>query len=328
MEQILIQYAPDGKSTAEKLLQILKQNNFGVTTGASALSDGDIPELVIAVFSPKADTNSAFMSALDYCQEKDINVVPFVTCKMDTSATQQYFLNDHVWIDNFETVFSSASADLLDLLTKNYGDLADRKRLKKEKESKKQRRSVSAAKSSAKSAPKGDGSKETLYKNICYMLGAVVVILLAITMFRPNASDPGASNKSLNTVDLNSNIRTSENPLIGTWRMESYADNQFRANLQDSIDHQAAVDQLISVASLVFTADRKFVRTGFTPNPERGYWEYDPSSHYLKMQPEGDTKFDQVQLQELNDQKMIIVVSEKVDNLDIITKITFRKVSN
>lgn len=160
------------------------------------------------------------------------------------------------------------------------------------------------------------------------MLGAVVVILLAVIMFRPNASDPGAQNKSLNTVDLNSNIRTSENPLIGTWRMESYVDNQFRANKQDSINHQESVEALVRVAQLVFTADRKFVRTGFTPNPERGYWEYDPSSHYLKMQPEGDTKFDQVQLQELNDQRMIIVVSEKVDNLDIITKLTFRKVSN
>ena len=328
MEKILIQYAPDGKSTAEKLAQILKQNNFGVTTGASALSENDIPELVIAVFSPKADTNPAFISALDFCQEKDLNVVPFVTCKMDSTATQQYFLNDHVWIDNFETVFSSASADLLDLLTKNYGDLADRKRLKKEKESKKQRRAVSVAKSSSKPASQASGGKETMYKNVCYMLGAVVVILLAIIMFRPNASSPGSSNKSMNEVDLTSNIRTSENPLIGTWSMESYADNQFRANKQDSIDHQMAVDNLIKVASLKFTSDRRFVRTGFAETPERGYWEYDPSSHYLKMQPEGDTKFDQVQLQELTDQKMIIVVSEKVENLDIITKISFKKVSN
>ena len=327
MEKILIQYAPDGKPTAEKLAQILKQKNFGVSTNASQISDNDLPELVIAVFSPKADTNPAFISALDFCQEKDLNLVPFVTCKMDTSATQQYFLNDHVWIDNFETVFSSASEDLLDLLTKNYSDLADRKRLKKEKENKKQRRAA-VAKTASKPTTQANGGKETMYKNICYMLGAVVVILLAIIMFRPDASDPGSSNKSLNEVDLSSNIRTSENPLIGTWRMESYADNQFRANKQDSIDHQMAVDNLIQVASLQFTADRHFVRTGFAPNAERGYWEYDPSSHYLKMQPEGDSKFDQVQLQELNDQKMIIVVSEKVDNLDIITKITFKKVSN
>ena len=328
MEKILIQYAPDGKSTAEKLAQILKQNNFGVTTGASALSDNAIPELVIAVFSPKADTNSAFISALDFCQEKDLNVVPFVTCKMDSSATQQYFLNDHVWIDNFETVFSSASADLLDLLTKNYGDLADRKRLKKEKESKKQRRTVSVAKSSAKTASNADGSKETLYKNICYMLGALVVILLAIIMFRPEASNPGSSNKSLNTVDLSSNIRAFENPLIGTWRMESYVDNQFRANFKDSVEHQQLIDNLISVAQLKFTADRHFTRIGFVDTPEHGFWEYDPSSHYLKMQPEGSDKFDQVQLQELTDQRMIIVVSEKVDNLDIITKLIFKKVSN
>lgn len=328
MEKILIQFAPDGKNIAEKLAMVLKMHNFAVTTGVNSLSENELPEVVIAVFSPKADTNSAFINVLDVCQEKDVTVVPFVTSNMDSTATQRYFLNDHVWIDNSETVFSSASEDLIDLLTKNYGDLADRKRLKKEKEQKKQRRTANVAKSTTKKAATGDGSKETLYKNICYMLGAVVVILLAVIMFRPNASDPGAQNKSLNTVDLNSNIRTSENPLIGTWRMESYVDNQFRANKQDSINHQESVEALVRVAQLVFTADRKFVRTGFTPNPERGYWEYDPSSHYLKMQPEGDTKFDQVQLQELNDQRMIIVVSEKVDNLDIITKLTFRKVSN
>lgn len=327
MEKILILYAPDGKSTAEKLAQILKQKKFGVTTGASSLSD-DLPELVIAVFTPKADTNPQFINVLDTCQEKDVTVVPFVTANMENTATQRYFLNDHVWIDNIETVFSSASEDLLDLLSKNYSDLADRKRLKQERESKKQRRASQVSKSANAKKSSGDGSKETFYKNICYMLGALVVILLAIIMFRPNASDPGAQNKSLSSVNINSNIRTSEDPLIGLWRMESYVDNQFRARKQDSIDHQRAVEQLVSVASLQFTSDRHFVRSGFSETPERGYWEYDPSTHYLKLQPEGDTQFDQVQLQELNDRTMVIVVSEKVENLDIITKMTFKKVSN
>lgn len=328
MEKIHIQYAADGKSIADKLSQALIKNNFAVSSGANIISDNNLPEVLIAVFTSKADTTPAFINVLDLCQEKDVTVVPFVTTKLDSTATQRYFLNDHVWIDNIETVFSSASEDLVDLLSKNYADLADRKRLKKEKETKKQRRSVSAAKSVNKKQASGDGTKETLYKNICYMLGAVVVILLAIIMFRPNASDPGAQNKSLNSVDLNSNIRASENPLIGTWKMASYVDNQFRANRQDSLDAQEAINALVSVAQLRFTADRKFVRSGFTETPERGFWEYDPSSHYLKLQPEGDTKFDQVQLQELNDQRMIIVVSEKVDNLDIITKMTFTKVSN
>ena len=328
MEKILIQFAPDGKSTAEKLAQVLKNNNFAVTTGVNSLSANELPEVVIAVFSPKADTNPTFINVLDVCQEKDVTVVPFVTSNMDSTATQRYFLNDHVWIDNCETVFSSASEDLIDLLTKNYGDLADRKRLKKEKEQKKQRRSANVSKSAVNKSSKGDGSKESLYKNISFMLGAVVVILLAILMLQPKSSEPGAQNKSLNAVDLNANIRNSENPLIGTWKITAYVDNQFRATLEDSINAQQAIQDLLNVGQLQFTADRRFVRTGFTPQPERGYWEYDPSSHYLKMQPEGDTKFDQVQLQELNDQKMIIVVSEKVDNLDIITKLTFTKVSN
>ena len=328
MEKILIQFAPDGKATAEKVAQILKIHNFAVTTGVNSLSEKELPELVIAIFSPKADTNSTFINVLDVCQEKDVTVVPFVTSNMDSTATQRYFLNDHVWIDNSETVFSSAAEDLIDLLTKNYGDLADRKRLKKEKEQKKQRRASNVAKSTNTKAAAGDGSKETLYKNICFMLGAVVVILLAIIMLQPKSSDPGAQNKSLNAVDLKANIRTSENPLIGTWKITAYVDNQFRATREDSINAQAAIQDLLNVGQLQFTADRKFVRTGFTETPERGYWEYDPSSHYLKMQPEGDTKFDQVQLQELNDQKMIIVVSEKVENLDIITKLTFTKVSN
>ena len=290
MEKILIQFAPDGKATAEKVAQILKIHNFPVTTGVNSLSEKELPELVIAIFSPKADTNSTFINVLDVCQEKDVTVVPFVTSNMDSTATQRYFLNDHVWIDNSETVFSSAAEDLIDLLTKNYGDLADRKRLKKEKEQKKQRRAANVAKSNNTKAAAGDGSKETLYKNICYMLGAVVVILLAVIMFRPNASDPGAQNKSLNAVDLKANIRTSENPLIGTWKITAYVDNQFRATREDSINAQAAIQDLLNVGQLQFTADRKFVRTGFTETPERGYWEYDPSSHYLKMQPEGDTK--------------------------------------
>ena len=146
MEKILILYSPDGKNTAEKLAQILKNKNFGVTTGVSSLSD-ELPELVIAVFTPKSDTNPQFINVLDTCQEKDVTVVPFVTSNMESTATQRYFLNDHVWIDNIETVFSNAAEDLVDLLTKNYSDLADRKRLKQERESKKQRKVANNSKS-------------------------------------------------------------------------------------------------------------------------------------------------------------------------------------
>jgi len=323
LEKILIQYAPDGKSVAEKLRQILMQHNFAVSSGANSLDDNDLPEVVIAVFSAKADTTPAFINILDTCQEKDVTVVPFVMSNMDKTATQRYFLNDHVWIDNTETVFSSAAEDLVDLLTKNYADLADRKRAKKERESKKQRRAASSSKTVAKSG----SEKETMYKNICYMLGAVVLILLGILMFQPRGDDKSSTNKSLNQVDRNVDIRSFENPLVGSWQMSSYVDNQFRATRQDSIEHQQLVDALVSSAKLVFTSDRRFTRSGFSETPEKGYWEYDPSSHYLKLQPEDSESFDQVQLQELSDTRMIIVVNEKVDNLDIITKMIFTKVS-
>ena len=78
---------------------------------------------------------------------------------------------------------------------------------------------------------------------------------------------------------------------------------------------------------MVFTSDRRFTRSGFSETPEKGFWEYDPSSHYLKLQPENSDSFDQVQRQELSDTRMIIVVNERVDNLDIITKMIFTKVS-
>ena len=68
-------------------------------------------------------------------------------------------------------------------------------------------------------------------------------------------------------------------------------------------------------------------RTGYTDTPEQGSWEYDPQSKYLKLKPANVNQYDIVQIQEITPTQLIIVVTEKVDNNSIITKLIFTKVN-
>ena len=109
--------------------------------------------------------------------------------------------------------------------------------------------------------------------------------------------------------------------------MTDYSDNQFRATREDSLRLQELITSLISRVSLTFNADKTFSRTGYTDTPESGTWEYDPQSKYLKLKPTNVNQYDIVQIQEVTPSRLIIVVTEKVENNSIITKLIFTKVN-
>ncbi|MCQ2973556.1 MAG: hypothetical protein MJ211_01950 [Bacteroidales bacterium] len=327
MENILIEFISETKNVADKLHQLLRTNNY-----VSCLSDGlvnkdNLPSLVIAIFSKNVDTNQKFSKNLATFYDNDVVVIPFVTYNMYNSIAQKFFLDEHYWIDNFEASFNESSENLIDLLNNNFSQLIDKERIKREKELKNQKiKNVSKKNNNNKAS--SNSNNDNLYKNLTYLLGAVVVILLAIIMFS-NKNNPNVNSNSqgLAPLAIDSKIRNSEALIIGHWKMTNYVDNQYRANKQDSINIQQAIQQLISVAELSFSRDRKFTRKGFTPNLETGYWEYDPQTKYLKLQPEGGDAYDQVTIQDVNETTLIIVVSESVNNSDIITKMTFNRVN-
>jgi len=341
LEKILLVSSPKGKETAQKLFQTLKKNGYSVNNTAAKIDKNALPDLVIAVMTEDSEVNPSMMSLLHGCSNFGVTVVPFVTVEMENkTVSQNFFLDEHDWIDAATVNFQEGQATLLDMLKNNYQYLS--KRIEKKQPQKPAaivQNKNPKKNTSNNSTPSG---KEQLFKNLLYMSAAVIVVLLFILVngglkqtnreadnYRANAasgqganSGQGASNVK---IQLSQQLKNSEENFVGRWRMVEYSDNQYRRTRQDSLELQELVNALLTRAVLVFKADKTFERIGFSEKTETGAWEYDPQSKYLKLQPSDGNQYDVVQIQEITENRLIIVVQEKLETSEVFTKLTFQK---
>lgn len=341
MEKILLASSPKGKETAQKLFQTLKKNGYSVNNNAAKIDKNALPDLVIAVMTEDSENNPSMMSLLHGCSNFGVTVIPFVTVEMENkTVSQNFFLDEHDWIDAATVNFQESQETLLDLLKNNYQYLS--KRIEKKQPQKPSAATVQSKNPKKNTTNQSPSNKEQLFKNLLYVSAAVIVVLLFILVnggmkqsnreadnYRANAasgqganSGQGASNVK---IQLSQQLKNSEQNFVGRWRMVEYSDNQYRRTRQDSLDLQELVNALLTRAVLVFKADKTFERIGFSEKPETGAWEYDPQSKYLKLQPTDGNQYDVVQIQEITENRLIIVVQEKLETSEVFTKLTFQK---
>jgi hypothetical protein len=340
LERILITYSHDGKDAANKVQETLRKAGFKSTLGAIWVDEnGATPDAVIAVVTNDSINDSEMADLLRQCEQKCITVVPFVAETLPKNILTDFFLDEHVWIDGASQPFNTALNDISDLFKRNYKELAKPATKKKDEYGKRQ--PAAQSKPSAKNAsPKVQqpSEKEKLYKNLFFVSLAVIAVILFILVkggtkqenreaLNQQANYQNSLGKSDIKIELSSELKKSENALVGHWQMTDYSDNQFRATREDSLRLQELITSLISRVSLTFNADKTFSRTGYTDTPESGTWEYDPQSKYLKLKPTNVNQYDIVQIQEVTPSRLIIVVTEKVENNSIITKLIFTKVN-
>ena len=343
MEKILISCSPLGKEISRKLFIAVKRKGFSVSEGLlEKVKNDNLPDMVVVVLTKDSEDNNPLRLTIHTCTEKGITVVPFVAFDMENKTlSQDYFLDEHHWIDGFNSSIDEGCESLLDMLQLNYGYLS--KRETKKTELLKQQSNIKNKNQSQKVSKSADVDlkKIQLLKNILCVCAAVIVVLLFILVngglkqtnreadnYRANSALSNSSS-SANAQDvkiqLSSQLKNSEQNFVGRWKMTDYSDNQFRRTRQDSLDLQQLVNTLISRAELVFNADKTFSRIGFSNSVETGVWEYDPQARYLKLQPTGGNQYDVVQIQEIDQSKLIIVVQEKLDSGEVFTKLTFQK---
>ncbi|MBO4771828.1 MAG: toll/interleukin-1 receptor domain-containing protein [Bacteroidales bacterium] len=340
MERILITYSHNGKETANKIQETLRKAGFKSSVGAIRLDEnGATPEMVVAVITNDSCDDPEIADLLRQCEQQNINVVPFVAETLPKNLLTDFFLDEHVWIDGASQPMNTALGDLGDLFKRNYRELSKPATKKKDEYGKRQ--TAAAATATAKNAPqksKQPSEKEKLYKNLFFISLAVIVVMLFILINGgtkqvnreasiQQANYQNALGNSNIKIELSSELKKSETALVGHWKMTDYSDNQYRSTHEDSLNLQNLINGLVSRVSLTFNADKTFSRTGYTETPEHGTWEYDPQSKYLKLKPTTVNQYDIVQIQDLTPTKLIIVVTEKVENNSIITKLIFTKVN-
>ena len=338
MERILITYSHDGKDAANKVQETLRKAGFRSTVGALWIDEnGATPEAVIAVITNDSLNDADMAGLLHECEQRYISVVPFVAETLPKNILTDFFLDEHVWIDGAAQPLNTALADLGDLFKRNYKELSKPATKKKDEYGKKQAAATAKADSN-KATPKAQepSEKEKLYRNLFIVSLAVIAVILFILVnggtkqenreaLTQQANYQNSLGKSNIQIELSSELKNSERALVGYWIMSDYLDNQYRATREDSLRLQESLKSLIGVVSLRFNADKTFSRTGYSEQPETGTWEYDPQSKIIKLKPTGVNQYDNVQIQEVTDTKLIIVVTEKVDNNSIITKLIFTK---
>ena len=337
MERILIIYSHDGKDAANKVQSALKKAGFRSTLGALFLEEnGDKPEAVVAVITNDSCNDPQMADVMRQCEQENINVVPYVAEALPRNILTDFFLDEHVWIDGASQPENTALNDLGDLFKRNFKELSKPATKKKDEYGK---RKSNAANPSSKNNQKAQppSEKEKRYRNLLYISIAVILVMLFILINggvkqenrEANIQQANYQNSLGNSnikIELSHDLKKSETALVGHWKMTDYTDNQFRATHEDSLNLQNMVNALISRAQLTFNADKTFTRTGFAENTEHGTWEYDPQSKYLKLKPTDVNQYDIVQIQDITPTQLILVVTEKVENNSIITKLIFTKI--
>ena len=342
MEKILIINSPLGKDTAQKISKVLSGEKFFTTLGARTLEgEKKLPDMVIAVIDKESDKDSSMIKIMKECSQKNISVILFVSYIPETeSISNNFFYDEHIWIDNTEN-FDEAKKSLIHLLKNEYSELS--KRIdRKQQQSKPVSKNPAATTSNNKSKPSNAqaSSKENLYKNILILCAAVIVVLLFILIngglkqtnreadnYRANSNPQNSQSGGSDVkIQLATQLKNSENDFVGHWKLSDYSDNQFRRTREDSLSLQALINELKTKAQLIFNADKTFQRLGFSESPETGNWEYDPQARYLKLQAANVNQYDVVQIQEISATRLIIVVQEKIETGEVLTKLTFEKI--
>ncbi len=339
MERILITYSHDGKDAANKIYETLRKAGFKSTLGAIWIDEnGETPEAVIAVITNDSINDPEMADILRQCEQRCITVVPFVAENLPQNLLTNFFLDEHVWIDGASQPFNTALTDISDLFKRNYKELSKPATKKKDEYGKKKTAQTKPSSQKADNKAQQPSGKEKLYRNLFFVSLAVIAVILFILVsggtkqenreaLNQQANYQNSLGNSNIKIELSQDLKKSESALVGHWQMTDYSDNQFRATHEDSLRLQEMITSLISRVSLTFNADKTFSRTGYTDTPEQGNWEYDPQSKYLKLKPANVNQYDIVQIQEITPTQLIIVVTEKVDNNSIITKLIFTKVN-
>jgi len=321
---IFVSNAKDDKSNAKKLVSKLESNGIKCYTLPRDKSQGNVEKLLsesnifILILSKHTQNSTEVTEQIKIAYDNNCHIIPFKTSATNNSMSLQYFLHSLEWVDAHEDGFNEAYEVLLEIIEELTG-----KKVK-----------------SSKSKPKSSNDSFELKKS--YLFG-IIAVLFAVIIYQFAFNDN--SEKESKTFNNNKVIKQNDAPkasdftdkdlnegeklIIGSWKMVDYEDSRIM-----SPDEKIATDQNIESMKksvlLKYNSDRTFERIGFSPQPQKGYWEYDTKKRKIFLTPENINKKEEVNILNLTDKEMTIVVTEYIQSPQgkpetVTTKITFAK---
>jgi len=324
MKDIFVSNSKDDKSLSKKLVSKLESEGYSCYVLPRDASAGNADKLIadskifIFILSGHAENSKHVSEQLVKAVENGCHIIPFKAGKINENLGMQFMLSELEWVDAYGDGFDEAYDILLEIIE----EITEGKKTK-----------------SVKKKNSGSG-KETFELKKSHLYGIIAVLfagLLYFAFFNNTGQEKttvtqNAEIKTSNAVVpdvLGEELKVEEQQIVGSWKMTGYEDSRNMTAEERRLTDQN-IEQMKQRVLLTFNADRSFARAGFTPQVQKGYWEYDAEKKKIYLIPEGTDKKEEINIINLSNKEMTFVVTESVETSPgkqeiVTTKLTFQK---
>ena len=258
---------------------------------------------LIFLINKDALTDSFILSLYRQAFEQGKDIILFMQTRLDQSLPNWFFLENHDWINAYDVSFDTAVKALTDLVKEYLGE----KRVNVDRDTSITSRSEVKSKSNKQSI--------LIIIGILILLGVLYVIL----------NQSGSNSKGSEKIIPTGKKPNPEQMLIGTWGLKDYYDDIQRSG-KDLIDFQQAIANLKKNFRMTFYPDHTFMRVGFAPQVEKGYWSLDEQNNYLIISDLKKTGEDRLKILTLTENELIFEISSYISPQKVsVVRITLYK---
>jgi len=318
MKDVFVSHSKEDKSIAKKLVSKLETSGVSCYVQSRDIKSGTEEELIaesnifILVLSGNTQNSQDQIRQIKSAVENDCKIIPFRTGKTDKGLSTQYLLHSLEWVDPLEDGFDEAFDILLEIIEENSEGkpIISKKRTHKNQEGFKLQKS---------------------HLTIVILIFAAVIFYLVF--FNDKTKDDQNNNNTSENIDppdyIENELKAEEKVVVGSWKMIDYEDSRMMSP-EEKAETERNVEELKKVVLLTFNSDRSFVRIGFTPQAQKGYWEYDKEKKKIYLTPENINKREEINILSLTETDMTFIVTEVIQTQQgitetVTTKIGFRK---
>ncbi|MEA3451344.1 MAG: hypothetical protein U9Q83_05515 [Bacteroidota bacterium] len=254
-------------------------------------------DTAILIFSESSNVSENIIKSYNSAFDKQLVIVPFIISKIAFSVSMKHFLNTHDWINAYNSTTKEAIDDLMILLYELDNNSDDTNKI------------ANTVSQKIKSTTKN--------KNQTYAIlgvAAVFIVILGYLIFGNKNNNP-----------LNNNQATSQELIVGSWRMADYQDNMQRSQ-EEYVEFIKNISTLKLNFLLKFSEDGSFEKYGFQ-NPERGNWQIDIQNMKLYMWPNNSQgQKDMLQIEKLTADTLIMSIATQKLLEQLLLKVYYKTV--
>ncbi len=310
------------KTTARQIAKYLEQNSHKVWELWRNKENSDPFEAIknkaqefstiVLVFDQNDFFDNFIFKTYQLLFNQQKTIVLFLTSKIEQKLPYWFFLENHDYVNGFETSTGRALEALNKLILEIESQLSD-------------------IPQNIETSPQPQQNSTRKNLTWLYVTIAVLAIIIGFLFLKHKNQQNPTNYQKINDLPKQTynQSKIPSNPdqtLTGTWQLTGYKDNIPRQG-QDLADFNQQINKLKQNFRLTFNPNHTFVRTGFSPQPETGYWRIDNQTNTIILSKTPNGSGDRLKILTLTENQLIFEVASSDPQLGtIVVKFTLQKV--